>query len=238
MSADIVIIAALEREVRPLVRGWRKHRFAAGDLALPAFSRDNVLLVCCGIGAEFARRAAVAVFSSGHPRVVVSAGLAGALDPSVQVGQVFRPEIVIDQSTGARFTTCGGTGVLVSVTSVLGRAAKQRLRGSYAAIAADMESAAVGLVAGQNGCPFVALKAISDPVDFSMPPLERFIDHRGQISTVRLIAASVFQPWNWSALARLGVNSARASRELSKALEHLIEEETAAANGQLSPACH
>ncbi len=234
MPVDLAIISALEREVRPLVRGWQKRELIAGEFSLPAFVSHNVLVVCGGIGAEFARRAAVAIFASEHPRVVVSAGLAGALDASLSVGQVFRPETVIDQGTGARFRASGGGGVLVSATSVLDRDAKRRMGPAYTAMAADMEAAAVALVAEQNGCPFIAVKAISDDADFNTPSFDRFIDRRGRIRTGRLLFASAFQPRQWPALVRLGLYSARASRELSRALAHLIEKEWPTAVPELS----
>jgi adenosylhomocysteine nucleosidase len=234
MSVEIAIIVAMEREVRPLVRHWSRRDLVHSGGAMPAFERDGVLVVCSGIGGEFARRAAVAVFASEHPRVVVSAGLAGALDRQFSVGQVFQPATVVDLLTCSRFEALGGSGVLVSVSSVLDRDAKRRIQGSYGALAADMEAAAVALLAAQHGCPFVALKAISDDADFDMPPLDRFLDTRGRIRTARFLADGGISPRRWVAVARLWRNSARASRELSRALAHLIERQGAALEPALS----
>lgn len=234
MPVEIAIIAAMEREVRPLVRHWSRRELVHDGIAMPAFERDGVLLICSGIGGESARRAAVAVFASEHPRVVVSAGLAGALDSSLKIGQVFQPSTVVDLRTCARFEALGGSGVLVSASSVLDREAKRRIRGSYGSQAADMEAAAVALVACQHDCPFVALKAISDSIDFDMPPLDRFIDTRGRLRTVRFLAGWAIWPPRWVVVARLWRNSARASRELSRALAHLIEKQGAALEPALS----
>ena len=234
MSVEIAIIAAMEREVRRLVRHWSRRELVHSGVAMPAFERDGVLVVCSGIGGEFARRAAVAVFASEHPRLIVSAGLAGALDRQFSVGQIFQPATVVDLRTCARFGALGGSGVLVSVSSVLDRDAKRRIHGSYGAQAADMEAAAVALVASQHGCPFVVLKAISDETDFNMPPLDRFLDTRGRIRTARFLADCAIWPRRWAAVAGLWRNSARASRELSRALAHLIEKHGAALEPALS----
>ncbi|MBZ5568889.1 MAG: phosphorylase [Acidobacteriia bacterium] len=234
MPVEIAIIAAMEREVRSLVRHWPRRDLAASDLTLPAFAGDGVLVICSGIGARLARQAAVAVFASHRPRVIVSAGLAGALDSSLEVGTIFQPATVVDAATGARFNACGGSGILLTVPSVLDRDAKGRLTGSYGAAAADMEAAGVALVAGQHGCGFIALKAISDVAGFPMPSFERFIDARGRLRTARLLLASAVRPARWLALARLGINSSHASRELSRALAHLIEQEGAALQPALS----
>src|SRR5205085_4485001 len=101
-----------EREVRPLVRHWRRVA-GANSAVFPSFVNGNVVVVCSGIGATLARQAAVAVFASERPRMIVSAGLAGALDPKLKVGEIFHPATVVDLGTGARFDSGGGDGVLV-----------------------------------------------------------------------------------------------------------------------------
>jgi adenosylhomocysteine nucleosidase len=233
MSAEIAIIAALEREVRPLVRHWR--RVAGTNAAVfPSFVNGNVLVVCSGIGATLARQAAVAVFASERPRMIVSAGLAGALDPKLKVGEIFHPATVVDLGTGVRFDSGGDDGVLVSVSSVLDHHAKRRISGSFGARAVDMEAAAVALVAGQHQCPFMALKAVSEPEDFPMPSFDGFIDARGRIRTLSFVAASALRPRRWPVLVRLGRNTARASRELCRTLAHLIEQQATAPQPALS----
>jgi adenosylhomocysteine nucleosidase len=234
MSVDIAIIAALEREVRPLVRRWRRRQLVLGEATIPAFASNGVLVVCSGIGAPLARQAAVAVFASERPRIIISAGLAGALDPKLKVGQIFHPATVVDLGTGARFYAGGSDGVLVSASSVLDRDAKRRISGAFGGHAVDMEAAAVALVAGQHDCPFIALKAVSEQKDFPMPSFDRFIDSRGRIRTARLVAAYALRPGSWPMLGRLARNTARASRELCRALSHLIEQQGAAPEPALS----
>jgi adenosylhomocysteine nucleosidase len=234
MSVEVAIIAALGREVRPLVRRWPRRQLVSGEVRFPAFARNRVLVVCSGIGAGLARQAAVAVFASERPRIVVSAGLAGALDLQLKVGQILYPATVVDLGTGARFDAGGAEGVLVSASSVLDRDAKRRITGAFGGHAVDMEAAAVALVAGQKDCQFMAIKAVSEPADFPMPSFDRFIDSRGRIRTARLMAACALRPATWGTLARLARNTALASRELCRALAHLIEKQGAAAQPALS----
>lgn len=234
MSVDVAIVAALEREVRPLVRRWPRRQIVSGEAAFPAFASDRVLVVCSGIGARLARQAAVAVFDSERPRIIISAGLAGALDSQLKVGQILHPATVVDLGTGARFDGGGAEGVLVSASSVLDRDAKRRITGAFGGCAVDMEAAAVALVAGQHDCQFSALKAVSEPVDFPMLAFERFIDARGRIRTARLVAAWALRPATWPPLVRLALNTAQASRELCRALSHLIERQGAAPQPALS----
>ena len=80
----VAIVAALEREVWPLVdveekpRPWRKPKRFAGTRVRVFLSEGAVVLVCGGIGTECARRATEAVIQLYDPALVVSAGFAGA----------------------------------------------------------------------------------------------------------------------------------------------------------------
>ncbi len=223
MPAEIVIIVAMEREVQPLVKTWARQSLRGEGPGFSAFAKGNALVVCSGIGMDPARRAAVAVFASLRPAVVISAGLAGALDASLCVGSVFTPATVVDLQSGARYPAVRGSGVLLSACSVLGREGKQRLAGSFSAEAVDMEAAAVALVAAEHNCPFLAVKAISEDHAFVMPGFERFIDQQGRFRTARFVCASLLRPATWPAVIRLGRNTSRARAELCRTLAHLIE---------------
>ena len=56
-------MAALEREVRPLIKEWRADEKEIDGRRFRFFEKDDVVLVCGGIGAEAARRAAEAVIA-------------------------------------------------------------------------------------------------------------------------------------------------------------------------------
>ena len=107
------------------------------------FENGEAALVCGGIGAEAARRATEAVIREVNPVRVVSVGFAGALDGSLQVGQVLEPRTVINAADGVRTEIGSGEGILVSSATVAGKEQKIRLGKAYGAIAVDMEAAAV-----------------------------------------------------------------------------------------------
>ena len=87
----LAIVAALEREVRPLVKRWRVSEKEHDGRRFRFFENRDVVLVCGGIGAVAARRASEAVIAIFDPQVVCSAGFAGALDATLKVGDVVRP---------------------------------------------------------------------------------------------------------------------------------------------------
>src|ERR1700675_2975395 len=116
MAPRVGLIAALDREIAPLVGSFtRRHDSAAGLF----YERPNVWMVCGGIGGRFAATAARWVIASFKPEVVMSIGFAGALVPDCKVGDVITPGTVIEDSTGEVFSVGSGRGVLVSATGVV-----------------------------------------------------------------------------------------------------------------------
>ncbi len=224
---NVAIVAALEREVRPLVRGWRSYRLPAADglHRLRFFESESAVVVCGGIGREAATEATHAVIERYQPRVVVSAGFAGAIVPELRVASILNPAKVIAASTGTAFETGGvGSGVLVTAASVAGPEEKRRLAERFSAQAVDMEAAAVARAAQAEGVGFRALKAISDELDFPVPPTEGFIDARGEFKTLRFAVFVAKRPWLWASARAFGRNSALAAEALAKALSSFVRE--------------
>jgi adenosylhomocysteine nucleosidase len=222
----IAFIAALEREVAPLIRGWKVRTIEKGGRRYRLFENGDAVLICGGIGSEAARRATEAVIQEARPMRVVSVGFAGALDSTLKVAEVFEPRIVVNAADGARTDVGSGRGTLVSYAAVAGREQKQRLGTAYGAVAVDMEAAAVAQGAQVRGVEFAALKVISDAADFSMPATERFIASDGQFRSVKFGLHVAVRPWLWRQTIALARNSARASRALCAAIEGYLKRET------------
>jgi adenosylhomocysteine nucleosidase len=224
----VAIIAAMEREVKPLIRAWKLRTLEHGGRQYRLFENGDAVLICGGIGAQAARRATEAAIQEARPARVVSVGFAGALDSTLKVADVFEPRTVINAADGARAETGSGQGTLVSYAAVAGREQKQRLGRAYGAAAADMEAAAVAQGAQARGVEFAALKVVSDTADFSMPETERFVASDGQFRTVKFALHVAVRPWLWVSTIALARNSARASRALCAAIEAYLKRETLA----------
>ncbi len=228
----IAIVAAMEREVRPLIRGWkvrtiehggrRYHLFENGKAENGQAENGETALVCGGIGAEAARRATEAIIREVNPERVISVGFAGALDESLDVGDVLQPRTVINAADGARTDVGSGEGILVSSSTVVGKEQKIRLAKAYGAGAVDMEAAAVAQGAEARGIGFGAVKAISDTSGFSMPEIDSFVAHDGSFHSVGFACHVALRPWLWRTTIALARNSARASRALCSALENYL----------------
>jgi len=219
----VAMVAALEREVRPLVKNWRRVEREHEGRRCQFFESGQAVLVVGGIGAEAARRATEAAIALYSPQFVMSVGFAGALEPGLKVGEIFSPSRVIDASDGSNVETGTGRGVLVSAATIAGAEQKRKLAESYAAQAVDMEAAAVARGAQARGARFMAVKAISDESDFTMPGMDHFVGRAGEFQTERFAIFAVLRPWLWLRVIRLSRNSAKASRALCAELDRYLE---------------
>lgn len=229
----VAIVAALEREVRPLVRQWHFSAKEYGERRFRFYEKNDVVLVCGGIGAQAARRAAEAVIALCAPEVIYSVGFAGAVDSELKVADLVRPRRVVNAGDGSSVSLDGGEGVLVSFASVASPGQKAKLRESYGANAVDMEAAAVARAAEARGIKFAAVKVISDEVDFAFPSLDRFVDSDGRFSEIRFVWFAALRPWLWLQVVRLMRNSDRAARALCNRLRDLTATEVADESGHV-----
>jgi adenosylhomocysteine nucleosidase len=231
--SKVAIVAALEREVRPLVKQWRASERAHAGRSFRFFEKDDTVLVCGGIGPEAARRAAEAVIVLYAPAIVYSAGFAGALDPAFKVGDAVQPARVVNAGDGSSVTLGQGEGVLVSFGAVASPAQKAKLRDCFGAQAVDMEAAAVACAAQARAVRFGVVKVISDEFDFTFPSLERFVDSDGQFLEGRFAVFAAIRPWLWPQVARLAGNSKRASRTLCEWLASMNTNQISASGNAL-----
>lgn len=226
----VAVIAALEREVSGLTRNCRRVEQHYDGCSFVFFERDDMVIVCGGIGVEAARRAAEAAVALYSPALLQSVGFAGALDATLRVGDLFTPAIVIDARDGSRIEIEAASGPLqeksslVTFASVAGAQQKASLARAYGAQAVDMEAAGVAAAARSRGIAFSAMKVISDELNFEMPQMARFIDSNGRFKTANFAAFVALRPQLWSRTATLAANSRKAAKVLSEHLEDYYRE--------------
>jgi adenosylhomocysteine nucleosidase len=223
-SVKVAMVAALEREVRPLVKRWRRVEREHEGRRYKFFENGQAVLVCGGVGAEAARRATEAAIALYQPELVQSVGFAGALDPALKVGEIFSPSRVVDARDGSSVEMATGCGVLVSVATIAGPDAKAKLAKSYGAQAVDMEAAAEARGAEARGVRFMSIKAISDESGFAMPAMDRFVDRNGRFHTGSFVIFAALRPGLWPRVIQLARNGAKASRALCAELERYINQ--------------
>jgi adenosylhomocysteine nucleosidase len=220
-----VIVAAMEREVQPLVRAWKRCSISDAERSFVAFESNGRAVVISGIGCKNAAWAAKASMARYRPSMLMSVGLAGAVIRSLKAGSVVTPNVVVDAADGTEYRCAAGQGgvvgggVLVTANAISGAAAKAKLGEQFHALIVDMEAAGVARVAQETQIGFRCVKAISDEADFVMPPMAQFVDAAGSFQTGKFAAWAAVRPWQWTRVAALGRNSRRAVHALCAWLE-------------------
>jgi len=220
MSTKFGIVAAMEREIGPWAKQSKRLR-VAGDVIF--YEAGNAVAVCGGIGGRAASRAAEQIVDAYQPAVLVSAGFAGALKNELRVADLFLPSEVVDLESSRRFPTGKGEGILATSSTILSKAQKAQLA-STGATAVDMEAAAVAEVAQRRGLEFMAIKVISDELDFDLPEMDGFVNAGGKFRAAQFIAHVALRPRMWPVVRKLATNTARAADALSHALDTLLRE--------------
>ncbi len=219
----IAIVAALDREIAPLVKGWHATEREHDGRRFRFFEGENAVAVAGGMGAEPARRATEAVIALYTPEIVYSVGFAGALDPNLKVGDIVVPQRVLDARDCSSVDTGAGHGTLISFGSVVTPEQKKKLADWFSACAVDMEAAFVARAADARRIKFAAVKSISDDSRFALPANEAFISHDGDFRAGRFAAFVMVRPWLWKSVVHLARNSSHASRTLCDRLSVLIK---------------
>jgi len=222
-----IYIAALQREIASMVRGWQRDIEAAAR-HIHVYWKDDAIVACAGMGVHRASLAVEAALKIGPPSELISVGWAGACDDRFSVGDVIFPKIVIDAKTGERFfvgdpASTEAQDILVTVASPAGATEKQRLGISYCASAVDMEAAAVGRIARARELPFYAIKAISDAADFELPGMERFATDDGQFREAAFGFHVAIRPKLWSPVITMAKGSKLAAERLQAEIEGHIQ---------------
>jgi len=218
--SKVAVIAALERELEPWVRGWNQIVIDQNGRGLRGYEKDGIIAVAGGIGCARSERAATAIVKKYRPQMLISAGLAGALIRSLKVSSVITPNVTVDAASGAEYRSVFGAemvggGILVSASEIAeSHIARAGLVERFHALAVDMEAAGVAKVAQQEQIAFRCVKAISDEADFQMPPLNKFVDTEGNFQTGKFAVWTGVRPWYWGRTMALAQNTKRATRAL------------------------
>jgi adenosylhomocysteine nucleosidase len=239
----ILVTFALDNEFAPwrALREFRAAKWGDADVYRAEVGSAEVGVVLTGAGPRQAHLQAAKVLGSDPESIqlCISSGLAGALKPAYQVGQVLAARAVRteaelkDPSNNPLASSepllsfaveCGATVVnqFYSAERVVGRAEEKRHLGAHSD-AVEMESFEVLLESAAYGIPAVAIRAISDSVDDDLPlDMNRVFTDEGQVSIPRVLGQVALHPTSVPDLVRLGRNSKAAAESLAKFLDTYV----------------
>lgn len=221
--AEFGFVAALEREVSGLVRGWSRTGVQIGEEQRELYLAQGAALICAGTGVDRAYAAARALIEKCSPRVIVSIGFAGSCVARLRAGSVVVPATLVEAATGKSFGCAFGSGRLVTLDRVASRALKEEAAGRFGALAVDMEGAGVAAAAAECGREFAAIKAISDGAEEDLEFLSGFVKPQG-FETGRFVAHIALRPGLWPSVAALKRNSKLATAALAGAVGECMKD--------------
>ena len=199
--------------------------------------QSELLISCHGPGPEAARQAANELIGKGAGGLI-SFGFAGGIDERLAAGTiVLATEIRAGRYDRTRSTDQWRQTVrsavkwsrppieapIAAVDKIVSEAGdKTRLRYQTDAVAADMESFAVGRAAHDAGLPFIAVRAISDPALQSLPIMALdAVDAQGKLRPGRILWSLIRHPGQLRELVRLADNTRAASEALSQVIRQI-----------------
>ena len=201
------------------------------------FMADKLLVAYSGAGPVNAQAAAELLVAEGATRLI-SWGCAAALSESLRPGDLILADKLIDAGnieiavnadwhshTKNRLATfvVVHTGCLAESKSIVSSSKdKKQLHSITGAVALDMESIAIARVARQHTLPFLAIRAIADPVNMDLPQAINYsLNDQGDIVLGKLLLFLFLHPAELPGLIKLGLHFNAAKKTLKLVARHL-----------------
>jgi adenosylhomocysteine nucleosidase len=236
--ADVGIVAALPIEVAPLIarlRDVRKYSSERHSVVEGYAGKRLVALIVGGAGVKNARKATELLLGGHRPRWIISAGFAGALDPTLKRNDVVFPHEVVD-AEGLRIsmerviedsenTLRLRAGRLLTVNHIVRTASeKADLRQQTGADLIDMESTAPARVCAERGVRFLSIRAVSDDATKDLPPeVLTILGPSGGYRIGAAVGAVWKRPSSLKDLLRLREHALEASQRLAEVVFWTLE---------------
>jgi adenosylhomocysteine nucleosidase len=221
-QAPILVVAALSYELAKLNRG----------------AHHGLVLLETGEGIVNAERHLEGWLERGAARAVLSIGFAGALSPSLQVGDLVIGREVRDSkgSPDAKLLSAAKQvqidvpvhfGVALTAHQILWQAeSKRALANSLGAneIAfVDMESTAIAGVCAGRGVPFLIARSITDLLDEDLPlDLNQYRNCDGRVDPKKVVKAALLRPAAFKGLLELRKRSKLCAGRMAEFVERLV----------------
>jgi len=234
---NVVVTFAVRSELTPWLRlrTFRPVEVERWSCYETTICGAQVLAVLTGIGASHASQAIRPTLKSRSPHAVVASGLAGALKPEYQVGDVLAARLVRSACSGQQVKSsdelvrlaveCGAKPVRSFVSAnALARTVEDKARLGALAEAVDLESLAVLTESRELGIPAVAVRSVADRAQCDLPcDFSKMVDERGRMRMWRIALEPFCTPQRLPALIGFARASRRAACRLAGFLDGYVE---------------
>lgn len=194
---------------------------------LTEFGRNQLISIAISAASADRAEARARDLVAAGATALMSAGVAGGLDPCLKPGDVvIAPNILsingtwptsYDQIDQPTLVNCHTGAVLGVDEPIVDRTTKSQLYIETGAAAVDMESHRVALIAKEHGIPFLVVRVIADPALQSVPPTALLgIDQNGNETIWPVLRGLLSRPTDLPALLRLAKDYKTALKSLSR----------------------
>ncbi len=181
--------------------------------------RIGVFILVTGIGQKNAEQAVREFLTTQSPRMVLTCGFAGGLNPVLKPGEViFCTE---DENLREQLlkTTARSAKMFCATRIAITAAEKQALRASTGADVVEMESERIQSVCLERGIPCATVRVISDAADEDLPlDFNQLSKADLNLDYAKLALEICKSPWKIGALMRLQKRCRYASEQLAEVL--------------------
>jgi nucleoside phosphorylase len=221
------LLAPMPSEMRPLAKALGLRRDAGARVARGEIRGIGLVAARTGIGTRNAADATARLLDGHGVEHVVVVGIAGGMGAS-RVGDVLHPEVVVDKVSGREYRAAPLGDVVPRGRVVthddfdMGPDELRRLvDDGFDAV--DMETAAIAAACEARGCPWSAVRAISDLVGVTPGDVITLANPDGSPNVGASLRYLLRKPWRVPALVRLGRDATRAARAAAAETRRVLE---------------
>ena len=238
MEARIAIIGAIKDEIAGIKQEMaitHTLRWPTGNAFVGEWQGVPIVLARSGMGRDRARQALVEIAEKWDIKEVISIGYAGALDSSLEVGDLvvadqvievdsFRPGEEVKSYTLEKeiFNTAteGQRKVLLTVDRIAATPEeKKELRDRYSAVAVDMETSALVAEAQARCLPFISVRSITDTAEQELIDCSHLVAEDGDVSKLKAGWHVITHPGDLKGMIALGQHAKTATANLTEFLK-------------------
>lgn len=182
-AVDLGVVFALAAEqgcFEDLLSDVQRFETEAGMVRIGTLDGRTVATIISGPGLKAAAHGCEALIAAHRPRLIVSAGFCGGLQPQLRRNAVTVADRIaaidgsshdLDRTTLTKYDLSPAlVGPWLTVDRIIAKSAEKKSLGERTgSIACEMESLAVAEVCKARGVPFLAVRVVSDPVDEDLP---------------------------------------------------------------------
>ncbi|MDZ4225011.1 MAG: hypothetical protein U1D33_03800 [bacterium] len=242
--SPLLIAAALQDETRDLKENLAVDctiHFKPAVLKRGLLFGREIGLLTAGLGPLRVEKALNQVLPEFKPSAILFVGYAGGASPLASAASLVLAQKVVDAATGEIFAADADlleeakeacktqnlehcAGGLATVAGVISSPhEKADLGAVHDCLALDMEAAAAARVAKRHAVPFLAVKAVLDPVAMELPDLKDCIDDEGGAKPLMLMGHLVKTPGDMMKLPQLQYCAAQARASINRFVEAFLK---------------